>query len=135
MAGCLYPQANMVTKIRSDEIIRVLDLRNYKKGAGDGYRTVEQQRAFNAMRNAWARLAEDAGIARLDNRRGARLPYQIRPRGKITNLDLLKVQKAIEGALVQVADKFGIEITVGDGSFDSNHYTEKFKCTILNQMA
>jgi hypothetical protein len=35
---------------------------------GYGYRTFEQQRAFNAMRKAWEGLAEDAGIARLDKR-------------------------------------------------------------------
>jgi hypothetical protein len=93
-------------------------LKNHKKGAGDGYRTSEQQRAFNAMRKAWEGLAEDASIARLDNRGGARLPYRITSRGKITSLDLPKVQNAIEGALVQVADEFGIEITIGDGSFD-----------------
>jgi hypothetical protein len=135
MAGFLYPEANMVAKTRFDEITRVLDLKNYKEGAGDGYRTFEQQRAFNAMKKAWEGLAEDAGIARLDKRGGARLPYRITSRGKITSLNLPKVQKAIEGALVQVADEFGIEITIDDGGFDSNHYAAKFECTILNQRA
>jgi hypothetical protein len=133
MAGFLYPEATIIAKTRPDEIKRVLDLKNYKEGAGDGYRTFEQQRAFNAMRKAWERLAEAAGIARLDNRGGARSPYRITSRGKIPSIDLPKVQKAIEGALVQVAEEFGVEITIGDGSFDSNHYAAKYECTILNQ--
>jgi hypothetical protein len=41
MAGFMYHEATMITKTMSDEITRVLDLKNYKNGACDGVHSTQ----------------------------------------------------------------------------------------------